>query len=558
MLLLPVKPLCHIVLAGIVLAACTFTLPAQAAGAISLNPSDYFSYSYDISFSQTHVDDGEVFYAELNASATCIKDAPVTPSEAYVNGRVVARHLETGRRFSLNSGYSSTISPVPSSEGETFTDSREVPMHFPWDSPPGEYEITAELIEAKIKAGGLWFDVSGSLPQTQNMGRVYYKMPEPEPEPTPTPTPSPTPTPTPTPTPSPTPTPTPEPESTPTPTPSPEPTPTPTPEPEPDPTPTDPPEEPTTPTEPEVPEGAAGLKGETDSDGRLTANLELATLDGRSRLNLEKGTRIGSSDDASLPAWIMLTSLSEAPEGADESQMVGPACQIKPLRALFEPHATLSLDYYPAQIPAGMDATSLVIARWDEDGKKWVVLEESRVDASSNSVTAPVTQAGSYAILAPVSPPDFELSEFLINPEEAASGQMVSIECRVKNRGTAAGYYEATLKLNGEIQEVRRITLDGGSSRVISFGVVRYGAGTYAVDLNGLTGVYTVTDDEYSPPPVPSAPQNGGGQAEYGVWAIYALNAVLLLVICFLGRGFIKKHLAGAWGRMRGIFSSGG
>ncbi len=534
--LLPVKPLCHIVLAGILLAAYGAALPSQAAGALSLNPSDYFSYTYDIVLSQTYVDDGEVFYAELTASATCIKDAPISPSEAYIKGRVIARHLETGKRVSLNSGYSSTISPVPSTEGETFADSREVAMHFPWDSPPGEYEINGELIEARVKSGGLWFDVTDSLPQAQDMGHVYYKIPEPKPDPAPTPTPTPEPA-------EPTPT---EPQPEPTPGPEPGPTPTPTPGPTPVPgTPTTPPKEPTTPTptEPEVPPGAAELEDATDSEGRLTTNLELATLDGRSRLNLQKGTRIGSSDDASLPAWIMLTRLAEAPEGAEESQMVGSAYWLQPPEAAFEPHATLSLEYYPAQIPFAMDAAALVLARWD--GQQWVALEDCRVDASINTVSAPVYRAGIYTILAPVSAPDFELSEFLISPEEVATGQMVSIECRVTNRGAMAGYYEVTMKLNGDIQEVRRIALNGGESRGISFGIIRNAAGTYNVDVNGITGTYIVSTEQHSSTYIPPEPSSTGQQepAFYWIWVLYAVNGLLLLLVLYLCRNWLTQKL---------------
>jgi hypothetical protein len=79
-------------------------------------------------------------------------------------------------RFALNSSYPVTITPVPSIAGERISTSQEVPLYFPWDGPAGEYLVSAELIEARFKAGGLWFDVTDLFPQSQAIGNLFYRL----------------------------------------------------------------------------------------------------------------------------------------------------------------------------------------------------------------------------------------------------------------------------------------------------------------------------------------------------------------------------------------------
>jgi hypothetical protein len=41
----------------------------------------------------------------------------------------------------------------------------------------------------------------------------------------------------------------------------------------------------------------------------------------------------------------------------------------------FYPRANISLSYYDAQIPAGMDENLLLVARWDDRIEEWVAFE---------------------------------------------------------------------------------------------------------------------------------------------------------------------------------------
>ena len=154
-------------------------VPLRSTYATLPDPFDYFSYSYTITFNQKYISEGEVFYAQVEGNAICTKDAPVHPTEATIKGRVVGRHIASGTRFALNSSYVVLISPVPSKKGEVITATQEVSLYFPPGSPDGEYQITAELIEAKIKIGGLWVDITSAFPQEQDMGKAFYNVTKP-------------------------------------------------------------------------------------------------------------------------------------------------------------------------------------------------------------------------------------------------------------------------------------------------------------------------------------------------------------------------------------------
>jgi len=510
--------------------------PAHTVHAASLDPAEYFAYTYSISMSRLYVQRGEIFYASVTGEATCIKDAPVHPTEAYIRGRIIARHLETGTNYTLNSSYSLTISPVPSAEGDTVTASQDLPLYFPWDCAAGQYEISGELIEARFKTGGLWFDATSYFPQTQNMGNAFYAVPEPVP---PSPEPPPVTTTshqTPVQPPPATTTSQPEPE----PEPEPEPGPGPVPEPGPEPEPQDPAE----PVVPAIPQGSTRITGFINREGQLGTAFAVNSADEMATLGFEPGCVLAGYQGEPL-VWLMLAGKADIPEPGNLNRQAGSAYEILPEFSRFNPSGTLIIGYHDSQVPAGMNEAELVMARWEGPVKRWIVIESCQVDIDRNTVQATVDEAGTYAILAPVSPPDFAVTNLKIYPAEAARGEMVTIQCTVTNTGTIAGYYELVLQLNGQLQQVKRISLGGGASQVVNFGIVRYSAGSIGVDINGVKGGYKITSDEYSstytPTTNPASPP--AEPVFYWVWAVYGLNAVLLIVVVFLSRQWIARRL---------------
>ncbi|MBM2824375.1 MAG: hypothetical protein HW402_39 [Dehalococcoidales bacterium] len=116
-------------------------------------------------------------------------------------------------------------------------------------------------------------------------------------------------------------------------------------------------------------------------------------------------------------------------------------------------------------------------------------------------------QAGKFVVRAqsvPPAPAAFTLSSLVISPPEVGIKEPVTISVVVKNSGALTASQKMTLTIGGTIMETRDVTLGGGASEKVTFTVSRDSAGSYAVDVNGLTGGFTV--QAVAPPPLPPPP----------------------------------------------------
>ncbi|MFC2007360.1 hypothetical protein ACFLVB_02040 [Chloroflexota bacterium] len=167
----------RLVIAVMLAVLVIFSSPLPAA---ALSVSDYFQISYDpVGFSKSEINGSEVFYAEIRGVAVCTQGLPLPVGEASITSRVVAENTGTGAGVTLNSNYTVTIKPFPSKAGDRVEISQDVPLQFPDRAEAGDYNVTGELIEAKVKVGFASIDVSGYFPPSQLMGSVKYAAPEP-------------------------------------------------------------------------------------------------------------------------------------------------------------------------------------------------------------------------------------------------------------------------------------------------------------------------------------------------------------------------------------------
>ncbi len=169
----PMRAAGRLLIAAIVILAAV-SIDAKDAQALSLG--DYFSYTYTIDLSTTDVQGSETFFATASGRATAIQDLPITPTQAYVTSRIIARHDTSGTEIVLNASYTVTVDNVPSVAGDTAEETVSVPLSFPVDSEPGTYEVTGQLIEAKVQVLVFWLDVSGMLPASQSVGSITYTL----------------------------------------------------------------------------------------------------------------------------------------------------------------------------------------------------------------------------------------------------------------------------------------------------------------------------------------------------------------------------------------------
>jgi len=157
--------------------------------------------------------------------------------------------------------------------------------------------------------------------------------------------------------------------------------------------------------------------------------------------------------------------------------------------------------HYTDEEAAGLDETMLAIYYYKEGA--WHRCRETGVYPERNvvwarmygdEVTGSVTVIGELPAAAA-----FELSDLTVAPLQVEVSEAVTVSVKVTNVGDESGNYTVTLKIDGVIEETETVTLDGGASTIVSFTVVREVAGTYGVEVDGLTGSFVVVR-----PPAPA------------------------------------------------------
>ncbi|UCD54349.1 MAG: hypothetical protein JSU76_01310, partial [Dehalococcoidia bacterium] len=158
---------------------------------------------------------------------------------------------------------------------------------------------------------------------------------------------------------------------------------------------------------------------------------------------------------------------------------------------------------------------NLVVAYYDEDAEEWVELECSD-DPETHTITACVAHFTTFALIGseeeepilepPPEPAAFTFSSLTISPTEVDVGEEVAITVMITNTGGELGSYEASLNINGEVETTEEVDIAAGGSQQVSFTTSKDVAGTYMVDIGGLTNSFVVKEVAPGAPPAPPAP----------------------------------------------------
>ncbi len=228
------------------------------------------------------------------------------------------------------------------------------------------------------------------------------------------------------------------------------------------------------------------------------------------------------------PEIIVMSLVEEPPPAPEGVAIVGPVYDFTgycdkhgrepcPLVTLAPP-ITVILSYDPGELPE--DAFSPVVAYYDEEGSYWVVLppDTGRV-AEIGKVTGLADHFSLFTILAELPPPPpppppapslpppppppahFVASDLTIVPSlekiewgiltfVISTGQSVTVTTSVGNDGGQEGSYVANLKINGQTQDTKEITLSPGQSQGIVFSILDNEPGHYVVEIGGLAGEF--------------------------------------------------------------------
>ncbi len=244
------------------------------------------------------------------------------------------------------------------------------------------------------------------------------------------------------------------------------------------------------------------------ADGEILETIEATSEDGNLTLTIEEGT-IALDEDGN-PLETLEAEVDENPPDPPEGAHILGAYNFGPDGATFDPPITLTWGYDPEDWPEGTD---LVVAYWD--GDEWVVLDEEDfdIDTENDTITVEVDHFTTFAIVAmppPAAPPVLApavitTSSLAISPRTVDIGEAVSISLLMSNTGEEQGDYTVILKINGVVRQTKEVTLAGGASETVTFSVVEDEAGTYLVDVDGLTGSFTVSEAVVAPLAPPTA-----------------------------------------------------
>ncbi len=98
-------------------------------------------------------------------------------------------------------------------------------------------------------------------------------------------------------------------------------------------------------------------------------------------------------------------------------------------------------------------------------------------------------------VLMPPIPAIFVSSSLGIVPTEVDIGEVVTISVLVTNTGGQAGSYTIALNVEGVVEATWEVTLDAGVSETVIFTTTVDVAGIYSIDVDGLTGSFTVKEE---------------------------------------------------------------
>jgi uncharacterized repeat protein (TIGR02543 family) len=247
--------------------------------------------------------------------------------------------------------------------------------------------------------------------------------------------------------------------------------------------------------------GITNLTGYMNDGGEFLVDASAESDDGLVKITFPQGT-IFLTSNGQPGHFIFIKKQDTPPAPPDNAAFICFTYDISPNGSTFTPYAYLTFFYNDSMVPEGVAEENLVIVTW-QDGE-WVPLEGCVVDTVNNTITVPLTHLTMFTVIAHTSPASFVASEMTITPAEVHPGEDITVNVTISNIGDLADNYQAVLKVSGMSDRVKTVTLNGGESQTVSFTVTPAGAGSYTVQIGGLTGGFTVKEPEGTVAEVPT------------------------------------------------------
>jgi len=124
-------------------------------------------------------------------------------------------------------------------------------------------------------------------------------------------------------------------------------------------------------------------------------------------------------------------------------------------------------------------------------------------------------------------PAQLSVQYLRVSPQQASAGQPVTISTNVVNSGDEAGNYNVVLKINGNVEQTKAVSVGSQVAQPVKFTVTKSEPGTYTVAIDGQQSSFTIPGD--------TAPQASasGGLIALIVMAVLILATAVVLVMSF-------------------------
>jgi hypothetical protein len=146
------------------------------------------------------------------------------------------------------------------------------------------------------------------------------------------------------------------------------------------------------------------ISGSISGNGTVTQNIVYSVLAGQAVLNIAPGTTALTAASGPLQSLAVEEDCFSVPAAPAGAYIIGCAYDYQPNGATFNPAVTLTLKYDPGLVPAGVDASKLVIAYYDAGTSRWIVTP-SVVDTVNHAVTAQIGHFSLFAIYSTTATP---------------------------------------------------------------------------------------------------------------------------------------------------------
>ena len=232
----------------------------------------------------------------------------------------------------------------------------------------------------------------------------------------------------------------------------------------------------------------------TTTEGRFTDNVTAESEDGKVILYFTEDT-IGLNSYGYPLRSISIKERDSYPDPPKYYKIIPPVYYITPDGATFEPAIDLTVSYDDSLVPELLAEKNLVVATCDTRSNEWEILE-SIVDPENGTIKSKVGHFSLFAVMAPLHPASFTVTDLSVTPVEVYPGEEVSISATATNTGSLTGTHEISLVVNDTIAEIREVTLDGGDSEAVTFILTADTVGEHVVEVGELKSTFTVNKPE--------------------------------------------------------------